>query len=611
MNENKIIVNKGNPLKLGATVSDKSINIAFCAKENSKCELLLYKKGSNRISKRIPFDKKYAFGNIYTMKLTGIDYKEYDYNFSVDGGVITDEYAKATVGKKTWGVAPKLVKAAFVKHDFKWGNDRKINIPFDETIIYRLHVRGFTKSKTSKVENKGTYKGIIEKIPHLKELGVTLVELMPAYDFNEKVGKVATSMKASVDISNPTLNYWGYTDGFAFAPKASFAAGKEDGAEVSEFKEMVKTLHKNGIEVSMEFYFPYGTKPHYVLDAIRYWVMEYHIDAVHLNCEDAVMRMIKSDALLEKTKVFTYKIPDGEAFYKRAGEVRNFADFNDDFMVAARRFVKGDEDMVNDISQRIKKNPPNASVVNYVANHNTFTLYDTVSYDRKYNEANGENNNDGAVYNYSWNCGAEGDTKKRSVMELRKKQIKNLLGLVFLSQGVPMIYAGDEMCNSQKGNNNPWCLDNEISWTNWNQTVIAKEIFEYIKEIIAFRKANKVLHLKEETRQTDHASLGMPDLSYHGIRAWALDHEHFYRHIGIMFCGKYAKLDKKKQGPDIYIAYNMYWMPTKFGLPSLGKNKKWKVAFTSAKDAIKGRIDKNVVVPERTMTIFISQKNGK
>ena len=606
----KFEITKGNPLILGATVMGDSINFSFAPKSGSECELLLYKKGSNRVSKRIPFEAEYKMGNVYSISVKGIEPSEYDYNFAVDGKVVTDKYAKAIVGKKEWGVAPKLTKGAFVDSDFDWKGDKKLDIPYDETIMYRLHVRGFTKSKTSKVKNKGTYQGIIEKIPHLKDLGINLVELMPAYDFNEKEISQATSMVTSKSITNPTLNYWGYTDGYAFAPKASFAAGKE-GEEVNEFKTLVKELHKNGIEVSMEFYFTYGTCPQYILDVLHYWVMEYHIDGIHVNCEETVMKMIERDALLSKTKVFTYSIPMADSVYGQL-ETRNFADFNDDFMVAVRKFVKGDEDMLGDIAQRIKKNPNSTAVVNYVANHNTFTLYDAVSYDKKYNMENGENNNDGAIYNYSWNCGEEGDTRKRTVMDLRKHQIKNMLSLVFLSQGVPMIYAGDEMCNSQKGNNNPYCLDSEISWTNWNTTAMAKEILEYTKEIIAFRKANKVLHLSEETKQIDHASLGLPDLSYHGTRAWAGDFAHFNRHLGVMLCGAYAKLDKKKAGDDIYIAYNMYWTPMTFGMPAAGKNKKWQVAFSTDKQGVSEKtIDKNATVPARTTTVFVAVDDKK
>ncbi len=277
-------------------------------------------------------------------------------------------------------------------------------------------------------------------------------------------------------------------------------------------------------------------------------------------------------------------------------------------MVAARRFIKGDEDMLNTMAYKIKANPPGAAVVNYVANHNSFTLYDAVSYDRKYNELNGENNKDGAVYNYSWNCGAEGDTRKRKIMDLRKKQIKNALSLVLLSQGVPMIYAGDEMCNSQKGNNNPYCLDNEISWTNWNTTRIAKEIFEFTKQLIKFRKEHKVLHLSKETRQMDYRGYGLPDMSYHGTKAWYADFSHFNRHFSAMYCGKYALEDGCEEEPDIYIAYNMYWEKLEFGVPSARSKKKWRVAFSTDNTQEPEDIDRVYNAPGRSITVLVSEK---
>ena len=554
---NKLLENikvyRGNPLLMGVTVIGDEVNFAITAKYGSNCQVVLYEKGKDEEVARIPFENAQVIGNVYAMSVSGLDYSKYYYNFSVDGEIVTDEYAKALSGKKNWGKACDNLKGIIINDDYDWQQDAPLNIPFDETILYRMHVRGFTKHATSKVKHKGTYLGIVEKIPYLKELGINMIELMPAYEFNEIKKENATSMKGQFAIESPVLNYWGYTDGYAFAPKASFAWTNTPGGEVEEFKYLVRELHKNGIEISMEFFFPQGTNPKLILDCLHYWVMEYHIDGIHANCEEAVMRMVETDNHLCTTKIFTYSFSNNTDFYGRKSEIRNIANFNDDFMVCARRFIKGDEDMLNTMAYKIKANPPGVAVVNYVANHNTFTLYDTVSYDRKYNEANGENNRDGAVYNYSWNCGAEGDTRKRKIMDLRKRQIKNALCLVFLSQGVPMLYAGDEMCNSQKGNNNPYCLDNEISWTNWNTNAMAKEILEFTKNIIAFRKKHKVLHLSQETRQMDYKSYGLPDMSYHGSKAWYADFSHFNRHFSVMYCGKYALLDKAGEEQDIYI----------------------------------------------------------
>ena len=358
----------------------------------------------------------------------------------------------------------------------------------------------------------------------------------------------------------------------------------------------------------MEYFFPEGTNPTLILDALHYWVMEYHIDGIHANCEKAVMKMIQTDNLLSTTKIFTYNFATDTDFYAKV-ENKNLANFNDDFMVSARKFIKGDEDMLNTISYKIKANPPAVAVVNYVANHNTFTLYDAVSYDKKYNQANGENNRDGAVYNYSWNCGAEGDTRKRKINELRKHQIKNALSLVLLSQGVPMIYAGDEMCNSQKGNNNPYCLDNEISWTNWNTTAMAKEILDFTKKLIQFRKQHKILHLSSEPRLMDYKSYGLPDMSYHGSKAWYADFSHFNRHFSVMYCGKYATIDGKEDEADLFIAYNMFWEMIKFGIPSARNKRQWKVVFATDsgfKEPGDG-IERMLQVPPRSIVVLMAK----
>jgi len=607
---NKLLENikvyRGNPLLMGVTVIGDEVNFAITAKYGSNCQVVLYEKGKDEEVARIPFENAQVIGNVYAMSVSGLDYSKYYYNFSVDGEIVTDEYAKALSGKKNWGKACDNLKGIIINDDYDWQQDAPLNIPFDETILYRMHVRGFTKHATSKVKHKGTYLGIVEKIPYLKELGINMIELMPAYEFNEIKKENATSMKGQFAIESPVLNYWGYTDGYAFAPKASFAWTNTPGGEVEEFKYLVRELHKNGIEISMEFFFPQGTNPKLILDCLHYWVMEYHIDGIHANCEEAVMRMVETDNLLCATKIFTYSFSNNTDFYSRKSEIRNIANFNDDFMVCARRFIKGDEDMLNTMAYKIKANPPGVAVVNYVANHNTFTLYDTVSYDRKYNEANGENNRDGAVYNYSWNCGAEGDTRKRKIMDLRKRQIKNALCLVFLSQGVPMLYAGDEMCNSQKGNNNPYCLDNEISWTNWNTNAMAKEILEFTKNIIAFRKKHKVLHLSQETRQMDYKSYGLPDMSYHGSKAWYADFSHFNRHFSVMYCGKYALLDKAGEEQDIYIAYNMYWENQEFGVPSARNKKKWHLEFSTDGNIKDCDIDRMYEAPGRSISVLVA-----
>lgn len=594
MEINNIQVYRGNPLIMGATVIGDSVNFAITAKLNSSCELVLYEKGKAEENARIPFQNAQVIGNVFAMRVTGLEYEKYDYNFAIDGRIVTDAYAKAVSGKSEWGKKPENIRGSIINDEYDWEGDEPLNIPFNETIMYRLHVRGFTKHQSSKAKHKGTYLGIVDKIPHLKELGITMVELMPAYEYNEVEPEVTPDSPYYSIINHSVLNFWGYTGGYTFAPKASFAYTDRSGGEVEEFKYMIKELHRNGIEISMEFFFPEGTNPTLILDCLHYWVLNYHIDGIHINCEEAVMKMVQTDNLLCRTKIFTYSFPTDTDFYNSQAECKNLANFNDDFMISARRFIKGDEDMLNTIAYKIKANPPGVAMVNYISNHNTFTLNDLVTYDRKYNEANGEGNNDGAIYNYSWNCGAEGDTRKKRIMDLRKKQMKNALALVFLSQGVPMLYAGDEMCNSQQGNNNPYCQDNEISWTIWNKNALSKEILQYIKKLIAFRKEYSVLHTSVEPRQMDYKGYGLPDMSYHGTKAWYPDFSHFNRHFSVMYCGKYAKCFGKDEEKDVYIAYNMHWEKQEFGIPSSNKtDKQWQVIFstdTSADTEIKDRI---------------------
>ncbi|MBE5959146.1 MAG: alpha-amylase [Lachnospiraceae bacterium] len=603
--KSKLIIERGNPLILGATVIGDAVNFAFTAKLNSNCELVLYEKGNSQECERIPFENGQVIGNVFAMKVIGLDYKKYDYNFSIDGRIVTDAYAKALSGKEEWGVKPVDIRASIVSDDFDWEGDAPLNIPFEDTIMYRLHVRGFTKHSSSKVKHKGTYLGIVDKIPHLVDLGISMVELMPAYEFNEVPVDVKPSSPYYSVIKQDKINFWGYTDGYTFSPKASFAFSNKSGGEVEEFKYMVKELHKAGIEVSMEFFFPEGTNPTLIIDCLHYWIMNYHIDGIHINCEDAVMKMVQTDNLLSRTKIFTYTFPVDTDFYNARGEYKNLANFNDDFMVSARRFLKGDEDMLNTISYKIKANPSGVAMVNYVSNHNTFTLFDLVSYDKKYNEANGEANADGAVYNYSWNCGVEGVTRKKKVLDLRRKQIKNALSMVLLSQGVPMIYSGDEMCNSQQGNNNPYCQDNEISWVEWNTNAMAKDVLAFVKETIKFRKAHTVLHTPTEPRMMDYKGCGLPDMSYHGTKAWYPDFSNFNRHFSAMYCGKYAECFGHQEEDDIYIAYNMHWNQQAFGIPSPKAGMRWEVLFTTdlfAKIQIENRI---FLAPPRSVTILV------
>ncbi|MGN0383668.1 MAG: hypothetical protein ACI4DS_05300 [Eubacterium sp.] len=599
----------GNPTLFGATVTKEGVNFAFAAK--GKCRLVLYKKNTLDIEAYLDFENNMKFGNVYAMEILGDCIKDYDYNFMENGLIVHDKYAKAINGRNEFGTPVSEYTCAIIQDKFDWGGDNKPQISFNNTIIYRIHVRGFTKDKSSKVKHKGTFLGIKEKIPYFKELGITMIELMPAYDFNEVI---CTNDKYNMPLGKPSdnhINYWGYTDGFYFAPKASYAYDSAAGGQVNEFKELVKALHAEGIEICMEFYFDNTVKKSTIIDCINYWVLNYHIDGVHITGNNDANSYLFEEELLSDIKIIGVGFPGCYDYFSNNAENRHIATCNEGFMVTARRFLKGDEDQVSQMAHHVKVNPIDTAKINYVSNHGQFTLFDTVSYERKHNDINGENNHDGPEYNYSWNWGIEGPTKKKKICELRKRQIKNALAFLLLSQGVPLIFMGDERCNTQHGNNNPYCQDNEISWINWNMNVMNREILAYTRFLIKFRKEHGILHMKDEMRQMDYLSKGLPDMSYHGTRAWTADFNHINRHFAIMYCGAYA--DEYEN--DIYIAYNMHWEDKKFGLPVADKKHKWYLAFTTADtewDTGKPEFtllteQKTYMVPSRTVAVFISK----
>ena len=556
----------GNPLLLGATKLNKGVNFAIAMDGDAKCPCLkVLQKGTYDEVAELSFDESMRFGNIYAMEVVEFDIKKYDYIYMLGEKAIPDKYAKLINHREVFGASAVCTYSVY-DDKFSW-NDQKTKVPFEDAIIYRMHVRGFTAHKSSGTRYKGTFKGIVSKLPYLKDLGINVIELMPAYDFNEV---------KSAALKDDAINYWGYSDGHYFAPKASYASKPKEASR--EFKEMVQAIHNASMELIMEFHFVEDMKPQVIMDCIRYWVMEYHIDGVHMNINTVPVNMIKSDPLLANIKIIGDRWELVSQDYSPASKRNNnLAICHDGFMCTMRRFLKGDEGLVYEMTSRLKENPKDASFINYLSSHNSFTLMDSVSYDRKHNEANGENNQDGSNLNYSWNCGVEGATRKKKVVELRRKQIKNALSMLFLSQGTPLLMAGDEMGKSAEGNNNPYCIDGDINYINWNDLKKNKDIFEFVKFIIEFRKAHKILHLPEEPRMMDYLSKGCPDLSIHGIEPWRPDFNYISRCFGMLYNEAYD--DKKGK---MYIMFNMYWEPQEFNIPASERKMKWKLEFSTS-----------------------------
>ena len=552
--------------------------------------LELFRTGDKTCSYSLVLGKEYLVGGVFSVILTlPQDISEYCYK--TNGEKMLDPYAIQLTGREQFGES----NANREVHCLITENIRHISeplsVPFHELILYRLHVRGFTKHSSSKVKNPGTFKGIEEKIPYMKQLGINGVVLLPCYEFDERMdeeelGKYRSNFldytkpiteKQDKEQEWPKINFWGYTKrANYFAPKASYAANPLQ--PISEMKQMVKKLHDNGIAVFMEMFFSEGTNQTLILECLRYWVRMFAIDGFKINTEVVNGTLIAQDPYLSRTKFLATYWNTGEFYhqYEKINE-KILAEYNDGFMVDCRRFLKSDEGQVNGFVNRMRKNPSQQTVINYITNTNGFTLMDLVSYDIKHNEANGEQGMDGTEYNYSWNCGWEGPTRKKQIAQLRLRQIKNALSFLLLSQGVPMLLAGDEFGNTQKGNNNAYCQDNEIGWGTWNKRVMNQRILAFCKKLIALRKAHPVFSPKEELRGMDYIACGSPDISFHGTKPWYPDLSNYSRVIGIMLCGKYAPLTIRKSDKSFYMAFNMHWEAHRFELPVLPKGKKWKV----------------------------------
>lgn len=623
-------IEQGSILPRGLNSYKNGINIAVKIPQARECGLNLWIKTEDGHERRckLSFSDKHRIGDISCMYIAGIEAKDCHYQIYADGKVIKDEYAVRMTGCEKWGRAVKQKDLYYgaLTEEFDWEQDQVLRTPFEDSYFYCMHVRGFTKHISSKVLHRGTFMGIVEKLSYLTELGITALELMPAYEFRENsqaeevplsIEEVAKQYARDLnkEKKGEKLNYWGYTKECQyFMPKASYASAPEKAA--SEFKYMVKELHKNGIEVIMQFYFE-KENPGFILEVLKFWRVEYHVDGFHLKGDNLPLTLLATEALLKDTKLFYYSFPYGELYKEEEiPSYRNLASYRDDFMYDMRRYLKGDENMLPAVLGHLRHNSDTHGVIQYITNYYGFTLMDMVSYERKHNQGNGEENRDGNEFNYTWNCGVEGASRKKAVIKLRRQQMQNAFNLLFLSQASPLFFAGDEFCNSQKGNNNPYCLDNEISWLNWEGLEKNRDWFEYVKSLILFRKAHPVLHGVRTLHLMDTLACGYPDVSYHGSQAWRPELENYNRHVGILYSGAYGKKNRKEDDNSFFIAYNMHWQKRSLALPKLTKGKNWYMLATTEKtEPIPKAEDKlekvengqEIELKPRTIVIYIAK----
>jgi glycogen operon protein len=646
---------RGKPFPFGATLVPGGVNFSVYSSHATSCTLVLFEKHAPQPMAEIPFPDEFRIGNVYSIVVFDLDYENIEYGYRMDGPnnfqeghwfnkekILLDPYAKIIGGRDVWGVEPDWNdiyhhRGRIAFDDFDWENDRPLEIEPEDQIIYEMHVRSFTRHESSGVKHPGTFAAMREKISYLKELGVNAVELMPIYEFDE----FENSRKSP--ITGETLyNYWGYSTVGFFAPKAGYAATGKLGMQVDEVKALVKELHKNGIEVILDVVFnhtaegnergPYisfrglDNKTYYmltpegyyfnfsgcgntlncnnpvvrniVLDCLRYWASEYHIDGFRFDlasilgrdplgyplANPPLLETLAFDPILAKCKLIA-EAWDAGGLYQVGSfpAYGRWAEWNGKYRDGIRKFLKGDV-TVGEMAQRLQGSPDlyapagrgPATSINFITAHDGFTLADLVSYNHKHNEANGENNNDGANDNESWNCGAEGWTDAPGINALRSRQTRNAIAILMVSQGVPMILMGDEIGRSQNGNNNTYCHDSELNWMNWDLLEKNDDLFRFFKHCINFRKAHPVLRNKYHCQNRDYVGSGYADITWHGTQAWNADWSDSSRTLAFMLCGKHAKAGTVEDN-SIYVAMNMHWQAQWFELPGLPGGVNWHV----------------------------------
>lgn len=670
----------------GATPLQSGVNFTIHTHGGTSCELLLFHKGQEEPFAVLPFPEAYKIGDVYSMVVFGLNIEDFEYAYRIDGPylpekgklfnkdtILLDPYAKAVAGQRIWGFKQEnAYHARVVKDVFDWGDMPQSDREMSDLIIYELHVRGFTQHLSSGVKHRGTFAGLMEKIPYLKELGINAVELMPIFEFDETVNTREVNGKK-------LLEYWGYNTVSFFAPNTSYTAAQEYNQEGTELKTLIKALHDNGIEVILDVVFnhtaegnekgpsfcfkgldnniyymltPDGNYYNFsgcgntlncnhsivqqlILECLRYWTISYRIDGFRFDLASILGRnvdgspmnnppLLKSlayDPILSNVKLIA-EAWDAGGMYQvgKFPASKRWAEWNGRYRDSLRGFLKGDcwqswdaawsisgsGDLYGGFYDEYESNYAGYnSCVNFLTCHDGFTLYDLYSYNEKHNEGNGWNNTDGSNNNLSWNCGAEGETGDPEVLRLRYRMIRNACAVLMCSRGTPMFLAGDEFGNTQFGNNNSYCQDNEISWLNWDLLHKNRELFEFFKFMIRYRLRHPVIRKK-----LPDAVCGMEPLHTHNLDAEELTIPQDARTFSVSFAG----YDKEKGHDDlVYVSVNTYWEDVTITLPNLQGRGAWYLSVNTYGDGQgrfcypqgqETRIDGTFILRPRSVAVF-------
>lgn len=667
--------------EFGAVAIPGGVNFTIHTHGATSCELLLFHRKAEEPYAVIPFPESYRIGFCYSMIVFDLDIEEFEYAYRLDGPydekkglrfdknkILLDPYARAVTGQSQWGHvnnAQHGYRARVVQSNFDWGDQRHHSIPMEDLIIYELHVRGFTMDESSGVKHHGTFEGLREKIPYLKELGVNAVELMPIFEFDEM-------RDVRLIDENELIDFWGYNPVSFFAPNTSYCSSMEYNREGLELKTLIKDLHDNGIEVILDVVFNHTAEGnefgpcfsfkgfdnniyymltpdgHYynfsgcgntlncnhpvvrdmILECLRYWVIEYRVDGFRFDLasilgrnddgtplsQPPLLRSLAFDSILGNVKLIA-EAWDAGGLYQVGSfpSWKRWAEWNGRYRDDMRRFLKGDDFLAQTAAARITGSPDlydpayrggNASI-NFLTCHDGFTLYDLYSYNQKHNEANGWGNTDGADDNNSWNCGVEGETDNPAILALRKRLMKNACAVLLCSRGTPMFLSGDEYADTRYGNNNPYCQDNLISWLDWSLLKKNKDLFDFFQYMIQFRKDHPVIR-----KDLEPSYLGVPAMSTHGLTP---DETNFSGDSHVV-CVRFAGYNEATQKEDlVYLAVNSGWFPVTLTLPELPEHYKWKVAVNTGDPKCQffhknsmPTVESKIFLGERSVIIFVA-----
>ena len=580
-------VKEGNYTEMGVMQLEDQVIFTFEGEKEDTCCIVLVDR-KTRETYRIEVSDTFCVGSLRSVAVSGVKPTDFYYYYEINGEKIIDPYATMIAGRENWNDKERFknnyeILCGYSERMFDWKEDKAPELSKNELMIYKLHVRGFTKDLSSMRKSGGTFAGVKNRIEYLKNLGFTAIELMPVYEFEEMEIPVQTRLEvpdyvkwepAEDDIIQPVeekvsdkVNYWGYGPGNYFAVKASYASKKEKAGV--EFKELVYKLHQNGMECILEMFFPEYTNHNLILNVLRFWVREYHVDGFHLLGENLPITAIIQDSLLSRTKIFYTGFDESAVRTDR--QYQPLYVYKEEYMYPARKLLNHMNGEVREFLNQQRKQGMNVGYVNFITSNNGFTLADLFMYNDKHNDDNGENNRDGNLWNFSNNYGVEGPTRRKYIKSLRGLKWRNAMMMLFLAQGVPMLWSGDEICNSQKGNNNAYCQDNEIGWLNWKNEKLHKSELDFLQKLIDFRKSHPIISQKEPFHFQDYRAIGVPDLSYHGENAWMAESELDNRSVGVMYSGEY----ERKGAETVYIGYNFFSARMKLALPKLSYKKKW------------------------------------